>query len=301
MNNVNYVLREGFAGLGRNITMTVALVITTAISLALLGTGVLVSQMTADTKEIYLDRVEVMVQLNEEISAGDADCSQAACLEVRDTLQAQEGVESVTFRSREQSYQRFVEVFGESDPLLVEETSPDALPAALHVRLEDPTDPSPLQAVADMPQVDQIVDQTDDVRGATSNLDAIRNATFILAVVQAVAALFLIVNMVQISAFQRRDQVSLMRLVGASRWFTQAPFVIEAMVATLIGAVVAVGGMLLGKSYVIDPALSGLVRSQLIAPITTADVWAVMPWIGLGGVLFAGLAAYVTLRVYVRK
>lgn len=301
MNNISYVLREGFAGLGRNITMTIALVITTAISLALLGTGVLVSQMTADTKEIYLDRVEVMVQLNEEVSASDADCSQEACREVRDTLEAQDGVESVTFRSRAQSYERFVEVFGETDPLLVEETSPDALPAALHVRLEDPTDPAPLQAVAGMPQVDQIVDQTEDVRGATSNLDAIRTATFILAVIQAVAALFLIVNMVQISAFQRRDQVSLMRLVGASRWFTQAPFVIEAMVATFIGAVVSVGGMLLGKRYVIDPAVEGLVRSQLIAPITTADIWAVMPWVGLAGVVFSGLAAYVTLRAYVRQ
>ena len=210
-------------------------------------------------------------------------------------------MDSVTYRSREQSYERFVEVFGETDPVLVEETSPDALPAALHVRLEDPTDISPLEAIADMPQVATIVDQTEDVRGATSNLDSIRNATFILAIVQAIAAIFLIVNMVQISAFQRRDEVSLMRLVGASRWFTQAPFVIEAMLATLIGAIVAVGGMFLGKAYVIDPALEGLVRSQLIAPITTGDIWSVMPWIGLAGVLFAGVAAYVTLRAYVRK
>lgn len=301
MNNIGYVLREGFAGLGRNITMTVALVITTAISLALLGTGILVSQMTDETKEIYLDRVEVMVQLDEEISATDADCSSAGCLEVRDTLEAEDGVESVTYRSREQSYERFVEVFQETDPLLVEETSPDALPAALHVRLEDPTDASPLESVADMPQVVAVADQSADVSAATQNLDSIRTATFVLALVQAIAAIFLIANMVQISAFQRRDEMGIMRMVGASRWFTQAPFVIEAMLATLIGGIVGTGGMFLGKEYVIDPALQGLYDSQLLASIDNADIWTAMPGVTLAGIVFAGLTAYITLRAYVRK
>lgn len=301
MNNIGYVLREGFAGLGRNITMTVALVITTAISLALLGTGILVSQMTDETKEIYLDRVEVMVQLDEEVSATDADCSSAGCLEVRDTLEAEDGVESVTYRSREQSYERFVEVFQETDPLLVEETSPDALPAALHVRLEDPTDASPLESVADMPQVVAVADQSADVSAATQNLDSIRTATFVLALVQAIAAIFLIANMVQISAFQRRDEMGIMRMVGASRWFTQAPFVIEAMLATLIGGIVGTGGMFLGKEYVIDPALQGLYDSQLLASIDNADIWTAMPGVTLAGIVFAGLTAYITLRAYVRK
>ena len=301
MDNFFYVLREGAAGLWRNLTMSVALVITAGVSLALLGAGALVSQMTEDTKEIYLDRVEVMVQLDEETSAADEDCSTEACTQVRVTLEEQDGVDSVTYRSRAQSYERFVELFSESDPLLVQETSPDALPAALHVRLEDPTDASPLAVVADLPQVDAVIDQTEDISGAAENLDSIRDATFILAVIQAVAALLLIVNMVQISAFNRREETSIMRLVGASRWFTQAPFVIEVVLATALGAVLAVGGVFLGKNYVVDPALAQLYESRLIAKVTSADVWAVLPWVGLGGVVFAGLAAYLTLRAYVRK
>lgn len=299
--NLGFVFREAFRGLGRNITMSIALVITTAISLALVGTGILISQVTSDTKDMYLDRVEVMIELDENISATDQDCSSEACQEVRDTLQADEGVESLTFRSREQSYDRFVELFGETDPVLVQETSPDALPAALHVRLADPTDPTPLDAVRDMPQVALVVDQAEGVRTAAGNLDAFRNATFVVAALQALAAIFLIGNMVQLAAYHRRDEMGIMRMVGASRWYTQAPFVLEAVLATIIGALLATAGLFLGKEFVIDKALRGLYDSQLIAPVTTADIWLVVPVVALIGIVFAGLTAQVALRSYVRK
>lgn len=298
---LGFVFREAFRGLGRNITMTIALIITTAISLALLATGFLVTNMTKETKDIYLDRVEVMVQLNEDISANDKDCSSQACRDVRDKLDGAEGIETVTYRSRQQSYDRFVEVFKDTDPQLVAETSPDALPAALHVRLEDPLDTKPLGQVRDMEQVDTIVDQVDDLRGATDNLDAIRNSTFIFAAIQAIAAIFLIVNMVQIAAFNRREEISIMRMVGASRWYTQAPFVIEAMVAALFGAILSGFALFGGKVWVVDKTLKGLYDSQLIARVSNADIWAVAPVVAVIGIIFAAITAQATLRWYVRK
>ncbi|KQB87621.1 permease-like cell division protein FtsX [Corynebacterium lowii] len=299
--NTGFVFREAFKGLGRNITMTIALVITTAISLALLATGFLVTHMTSETKQIYLDRVEVMIQLDEEISAKDETCSSDECQEVYEALDGAEGVESVKFRSREQSYERFVEVFQNTDPELVKETDKDALPAALHVRLTDPLDTTPLEAVESMSQVSEIVDQVDDLQGATDNLDSVRNATFLLAAVQAVAAIFLIANMVQIAAYNRRDEIAIMRMVGASRWYTQAPFVIEAVIATLIGAAFSTLGLFLGKAFVVDKALSGLYEARLIAPVTSGDIWWVVPGVVLVGVIFAALTAQITLRSYVRK
>lgn len=298
---LGFVFREAFRGLGRNITMTIALIITTAISLALLATGFLVTNMTKGTKDIYLDRVEVMVQLNENISANDKDCSSQACRDVRDKLDGADGIETVTYRSRQQSYDRFVEVFKDTDPQLVAETSPDALPAALHVRLEDPLDTKPLDQVRDMEQVDTIVDQVDDLRGATDNLDAIRNSTFIFAAIQAIAAIFLIVNMVQIAAFNRREEISIMRMVGASRWYTQAPFVIEAMVAALFGAILSGLALFGGKVWVVDKTLKGLYDSQLIARVSNADIWAVAPVVAVIGIIFAAITAQATLRWYVRK
>lgn len=299
--NWNFIFREGLRGLGRNFTMTIALIITTALSLVLVGAGILISQATTATKDLYLDRVEVMVELDETISAEDNDCSSEACREVRDTLQADDRVEQVTFRSREQSYERFVELFQDSEPDLVRETSPDALPAALHVRLKDPSDITPIDAIRDMPQVAMVSDQADTVREAAGTMDTFRNVTFVVAAAQALAALFLIVNMVQLAAYNRREQIAIMRMVGASRWFTQAPFVLEAVLSVLIGAVLATVLAWVGKRSLVDPILGDLYASQLVARVPDSAVMTVMPLVGLGAVVIGALAAQVALRSYVRK
>ncbi|MDY5785016.1 permease-like cell division protein FtsX [Corynebacterium sp.] len=299
--NYAFVVREGLKGLGRNITMTVALVITTALSLVLVGAGIMISQATSETKDLYLDRVEVMVELDEDISATDTDCSSTACREVRDTLQADDRVEQVTFRSREQSYERFVELFQDTEPELVRETAPDALPAALHVRLNDPTDPAPIDAVRDMPQVAVVTDQADTVREAAGTMDTFRNVAFLVAAAQALAALFLIANMVQLAAYNRREQIAIMRMVGASRWFTQAPFVLEAAVSVLVGGIIGTLAAWLSKRYVVDPMLSDLYAAQLIARVPDSAVWIIMPVVTLVAVALGAVAAQVALRSYVRK
>lgn len=299
--NWGFVFREGVKGLGRNITMTIALVITTALSLALVGAGVLLSRATADTKALYLDRVEVMVELDEDISANDRDCSSPQCQEVRDALQKDDRVEQVTFRNRQQSYERFVELFQDSEPDLVRETSPDALPAALHVRLKDPSDTAPVDAIRDMPQVAVVTDQADTVREAANTMDTFRNVTWAVAGAQGLAAIFLIVNMVQLAAYNRREQIGIMRMVGASRWFTQAPFVLEAVISVALGAVLATLLVWAGKRSVIDSMLGDLYSSQLIADVPASAVWTVMPLVGLAAIVVGGVAAQVALRSYVRK
>ena len=295
------VTRAAFKGLGRNLTMTIAMVITTAISVALVVAGVLVTNMTNDTKDLYLERVEVMIQLNEDISANDPSCTSPACADLKKQLEEDDGIESVTYRDRQASYDRFVELFQETDPVMVEETSPDALPAAFHVRLVDPTNTAPIDAIKDSSAVSEVIDQQEEVRGAANNLDSIRNATFLLAAVMAIAAIFLIANMVQIAAFNRSREMSIMRMVGASRWITQAPFVLEALLGTFIGVVLAGIGVIVGKSAVLDPSLKNLYESQLLTPIKTSDIWVALPIVGVLALFFAALTAQITLRAYVRK
>ncbi|WJY67554.1 permease-like cell division protein FtsX [Corynebacterium auris] len=299
--NWGFIFREGARGLGRNITMTIALVITTALSLTLVGAGIMISQATADTKDLYLDRVEVMIELDEATSATDTECSSAECQEVRDQLQGDERVEQVTFRSREQSYERFVELFQDTEPELVRETSPEALPAALHVRLVDPSDTAPIDEIRDLPQVATVTDQADTVREAAGTMDTFRNVAFLVAAAQALAAVLLIANMVQLAAFNRREQISIMRMVGASRWFTQAPFVLEAVLSVLIGGVLGTLLAWAGKRFVVDPMLSDLYAAQLIAPTPDSAVWVIMPLVTLAAVVIGGVAAQVALRSYVRK
>ena len=89
--------------------------------------------------------------------------------------------------------------------------------------------------------------------------------------------------------------------MGASRWFTQAPFVLEAVLSVLIGAVLATIGVWAGKQLIVDPLLGDLYANQLIARVPDSTVWAVMPLVGLVAMVLGGLAAQVALRSYVRK
>lgn len=145
------VLGEAFSSLGRNVTMTIAMVITTAVSLTLLATGVLATEQTSHTKGLYLDRVEVQVELNEQISTEDQACSSPGCAKVAAKFKEADGIESAIFQNRQQNSNYFVETFKDSDPVLMGNTTPEPLPVLVTVRLPDPTDISPLDLTCESP------------------------------------------------------------------------------------------------------------------------------------------------------
>src|SRR5699024_1974531 len=107
--------------------------------------------------------------------------------------------------------------------------------------------------------------------------------------------------MVQIAAYNRSTEIGIMRMVGASRWLTQAPFVLEAVVTSVIGAVLAGIGVFTAKSTIVDSALATLYQSQLFAPIQTSDLRLCCPLIGISAFFDAAITASVSLRAYVRK
>lgn len=137
--------------------------------------------------------------------------------------------------------------------------------------------------------------------GWSACFDGLRNAAFGLAILQAVAALLLIANMVQIAAFTRRTEVGIMRLVGATRWYTQLPFLLEAVVAALAGSLLAVAGLFIARPLVVDRALGDLFASKVFPRITGDDIAMTALIIAPVGVAFAAVTAYATLRYYVRE
>jgi cell division transport system permease protein len=296
----DFVVREVATGLRRNVTMTVAMVLTTAISLALVGTGLLAVRTIDRTEQLYSDRVEVQVVLTADVSATDTDCTQPVCSALKATLQNSPLVSAVRFESQQQAYERYLQLFkGQS---LAEVVRPQSLPATLRVKLADPAAGAQAVRTAMTGQVGvrNVIDQRDVVAKLFDFLGGVRNVTFALAIAQAVAALLLISNTVQVSAFTRRVEVGVMRLVGATRWYTQLPFLIEAVVTGVVGAVIAGLALLVGKYVFFDDLLSGIVSNGVIPPIEVADVLWVSPILLMIGAGVAAVTGYVTLRLYVR-
>ena len=296
----DFVVREVVTGLRRNVTMTVAMVLTTAISLALVGTGLLAVRTIDRTEQLYSDRVEVQVALTSDVSAADPDCSQPICSAVKAKLEGSPGVDSVRYENQQAAYERYLQLF--KGQALADVVRPQSLPATLRVRLSDQETgaASVRTAMTGQVGVRNVIDQRDVVSKLFDFLSGVRNLTFAVAVVQAVAALLLISNTVQVSAFTRRVEVGVMRLVGATRWYTQLPFLIEAVVTGVVGAVIASLGILAGKFLFIDDLLSGIVSNGVIPPVEVGDVLWVSPILLMIGAGVAAVTGYVTLRLYVR-
>nr|WP_239028417.1 permease-like cell division protein FtsX [Pseudonocardia acidicola] len=280
--------------------MTVAMILTTAISLGLVGTGLLAVGTIDSTEKLYSDRLEIQVALTQDVSNSDADCSQPICQNLRTTLQNSPLVQSVGFESQQQAYERFKQLFaGQSLGDLIR---PQSLPATLRVKLKDQNTGSDAirQAMNGQVGVRNVIDQRDVVAKLFDFLAGVRNVTFALAIVQAVAALLLISNTVQVSAYTRRTEVGVMRLVGATRWYTQLPFLIEAVVTGVVGAILASIGLIVAKFLFIDKLLSGIAQNGVIPPISLMDVLQTSAYLVPIGAAIAGITGYVTLRLYVR-
>jgi cell division transport system permease protein len=294
-----FVFSEVRTGLRRNITMTIAMILTTAISLGLLGGGILVARMTAHAQELYGDRVQVDVFLTPEVSKGDKDC-RTICLTLKDSMQGNPDIESVEYHSQADAYAEYNRRYAGQKEMR-EIVKQDTLPSFLRVRLKDPAKISIIsEQFGSAEGVRSVSDQRELLNRVFSVLNGVRNATLAIALVQAIAALLLISNMVQIAAFTRRTETSIMRLVGASRWRTQMPFVIEAVVAGVIGSVLAIGGLVAAKFWFVDKALGSVMATGVLPGITSSDFLLVGPILVGSGVILAAVSAYLTLRAYVR-
>jgi cell division transport system permease protein len=295
----SFVFSEVVNGLRRNITMTVAMILTTAISLGLLGGGLLVVKTIDKMQNIFLNELQVSVNLTDDISSNDTSCAQALCQSLKSALASTPGVKDVHFISRNQAYQQFRSEFADM-PELQALGRPQALPASLRVDLTDQSLSGAIVKQFDgKPGVKNVDDQGVFVQRLTDVLNGVRNLTFIIALVAALAALMLISITVQVSAFTRRTEVGIMRLVGATRWYTQLPFLLEAVVAGIVGAVIATGGLVLAKMAFLDKAFGSLF--QIIPQIQLGDVLLfAAPWLLLTAILVSALTGYLTLRMYVR-
>ncbi|SDY27942.1 cell division transport system permease protein [Modestobacter sp. DSM 44400] len=291
---VNFVLSEVVSGLRRNLTMTVAMILTTGISLGLMGTGLLIANMISDMREIYYDKVQVSIYLTDDVTDEQRTAIQTA-------LAGSPEVKDFIYESKDDAYARFTKQFQEQ-PALIANTPADALPESFRVEL---VNPERYQVIAQQFPVGQngvedVRDEGDFLDRLFSLLNGARNATIAVAVVQALAALLLISNTIQLAAFNRRNETNIMRLVGASRWYTQLPFILEAALAGLIGAGLAIGGLVLTKVLFVDKTLAGPIKSGIIPPVDWSAIAAISPIIAVAGVGLAAVAAYVTLRLYVR-
>jgi len=295
-----FLLAEVGIGLKRNFTMTFAVIVTVAISLSLLGIGLLSNSQVNAMKDYWYDKIEVSVflcgSLSESPSCSGGVISSAQRLEIQNELQKMPVVANVYYESQSQAYARFQERF--KDSAIAQNVTADQLPESFRVKLKDPQQfPVIVSAFSGRPGVDLVQDQRTILEKFFRLLAVLRNGALLVGLASVFTAALLISNTLRIAAFNRRRETGVMKLVGASSWSIQLPFLLEGVISAVIGWGLATGLLSLLKS-VID---------SKVAPLLTftnffgwGEVWIASGWLLLTGLGVSVLASLVTLRRYLK-
>ena len=252
---LDYVIRETGSNLTRNVTLTLASILTVVVSLTLFGSALLLQRGVQNANDRFKGGIEFIVYMNPDVTP-----EQKASIE-KDLADNPE-VKKADYVDQDATYEEFKRLFA-SSPQLVETVSPDVLPSSFKVapRIQDP---DVVKALGDQfegkPGVYEVVFAFEVVKRIQETFNKIGVRFLLAAVLLLVAALMLILNTIRVAMFARRREIEVMKLVGATNWFIRVPFIVEGIIQTLLGAAIAVGFM----TFLIRPFIDELSEDKVL-------------------------------------
>ncbi|MFI6733985.1 permease-like cell division protein FtsX [Nonomuraea sp. NPDC050451] len=298
----NFIFSEVWIGLRRNLTMTIAVVITVAVGMAMLGVGLMINAQVGMMKGYWDDKVEVSVFLCTKGSAMESckgkEVSNAQKEALDALIKGTPGVKEVFFEDQSTAYQNFQKLYA-TNKALVSTAKVEDMPQSFRIKVADPNNyKSVVQALQGKPGVSQVLDQAQLVGPFFEMLDKLAFYALAVAIILVLAAALLIGNTVRLSAFNRRRETGIMRLVGASNLYIQLPFVMEGVIAGLIGGVFAAIILIVTKVFLFEEL--GRYLGDATAQLGWNDVAQTITITMVIGVVICVLASFVTLRRYLR-
>ncbi|HSP60916.1 MAG TPA: permease-like cell division protein FtsX [Ornithinimicrobium sp.] len=302
-----FLLGEIGNGLRRNVSMVVSVVLVTMVSLFFLGIGLLAQQQVNTAKGFWYDKVEVSIFLCTPGATEVASCSGGGVTEeqraqIRTDLEGLSPlVTEVFYESNDEAYDRFREQFRNSP--VIDSIPQEAIPESFRVNLSDPSRYEVIRAAFEnAPGVESVEDQREVVDKLFTFLGVLSVGALALAVAMVVCAVLLISTTIRLTAWTRRRETAIKRMVGASGFSIHLPFILETVVATLLGAALAVGLLWATVRYGVTGFLSELLagESGLISLVGERDLWLITPFLVGGALLLAVVTAWLALHRHVR-
>ncbi|MBP8879696.1 MAG: permease-like cell division protein FtsX [Dermatophilaceae bacterium] len=299
---IGFVLRESAGGLRRNLSMAISVILVTMISMYLLGLGLLANRQVDTMKDYWYDRVQVSVFLCVEGSQYPSCAGKATTQAQRDQIRTQleqmrPPVKDIFYESQADAFKRFKEQFKNSP--LGEQATERAFADSFRVSLTDAAKYDVIvSSFQGAPGVGRVQDQKQLLDRFFAFMNVVSWGAIALSGLMIVAAILLMSTTIRQTAFSRRRETGIMRLVGASNATIQLPFILETVVSSIVGSALALALLYATVHY----GVSGYLSKALLdtAFIGTGDVFAIGPII-LGGVIaLASVTSWFTLRRYLR-
>jgi cell division transport system permease protein len=246
---IRFLLAETGQNIWRNIALTLASILVAAVSLTLFGASQLVARGVDNATQRWEGGIEFVVFMK-----ADAEPSQLDAIEVLLNDSQGQVIDEWSFVSKEETFEEFVEFFA-GDAQLLETISVETMPPSYRIR---PTDVN-AGAVAALgstfeakPGVRTVVFATEVIQEIQNNAEKISRIMFGVGVLLLVASSIVILTTLSIAISSRRNEIEIMKLVGASNWFIRIPFMIEGMVQGIVGALLALPFLAFARTYVIE-------------------------------------------------
>lgn len=300
---VGLILGEAFNGLRRNASMVVSVVLVTFISLTFVGIAILLQTQIQSMRSYWYDRAQVAINFCSSIDETGNCVRTAATEDEVAAVQAELAAEPLVGYIERTEYLTPQEVFETTreqyaDNPIVTFLSPDLLGGIIRVTLVDPDDADVVvESISGFAGVLSVDDQRAYLEPIFALLNGASAAAIGIAVLMLVAAVLLVATTIRLSAFSRRREIGIMRLVGASNRFIEAPFVLEGVFAALIGSLLAGGAVIAIVQFFVRSTLADSVGGSSLL-VGTSDAILVAPVLVLIGVILAALSASVAIRRY---
>ncbi|MDH6180484.1 cell division transport system permease protein [Microbacteriaceae bacterium SG_E_30_P1] len=302
---VGLILGEVANGLRRNVSMVISVVLVTFISLTFVGAAILLQMQIGQMKGYWYDRAQVAVYMCTDVDT-TGNCTQTAATDaqiaaVQDQLDGpalSPYIERYEFETHEQAYENFQNQFADSP--IAAFVTPETLNESFRVNLINPADADILiESLSGSAGVQNVEDQRGYLDQIFSVLNAASYTAIGVAALMLIAAVLLIATTIRLSAFSRRRELGIMRLVGASNRFIQTPFILEGVFAALIGSLLAGGAIV----AIVQFFVQGYLQSTLQATTTlvgVSDAAIVVPILVIVGAALAAASAGVAISRYLK-
>jgi cell division transport system permease protein len=293
-----FFLGEAYRALRRNAAPSLAAIVTIAVTVLLIGVLVPVLDASGSKTDDVRSQLELKVFLFDDATNNEIS-------NLQDKIGAIPHVENVEYVSPAAALKILEDRL--QDKSLLDQLNSNPLPPAFNVKVDNPDNLESVQTALSPPDstgkpqpisaaIDEIVtgDQTQQIREVTG---AVKILLAVIAVLLAIASVFLVGNTIRLSIYARRREVEVMQLVGATNWFIRWPFVIEGLDVGLFGALIAVGILFLGKVTIVDPLSDNF---ALVENLNTISFGPLIAALVTGAMVVAALGSGVTLRRFLR-
>ena len=305
---MRHTLSETWLSLRRNVSMTISVVVTMWVSLSLFGISLLMMQQVNLMKGYWYDKIEITVYLCSTLSGGSTSTATGTCQPgqattdaqrqlIQQQLTANHDVQTVIYESQQQAFEEYQQTY-KNTPILGTLTV-DQMQDSFRVKLVDPQN---YQGVVSQAQTMQGVQSVQDLRQVLdplfSVLNALRWGTMILAGLLLLAAALQIGNTIRLTAFTRRREIGIMRLVGASNSYITLPFLLESLVAGILGVIAASGTLTVALKFLIIDRAQVSIKS--LTWIGWHELFVSILVLGIVGVILAIIPTLIATRRYLR-